>query len=150
MYAIYIQDPIVVEKEGRQGNRSNLLACPICYDSLSWNAGPGLSVYVYLCLAYSLCFCMSPTSFCFFIGFFDAEIRFVVPAYNVVPVRKSTLGMKHILISQQLVEPKYLANSCQLPLNYSGFKFVCLLFHFILFLLMWIFCYAQECIVACV
>ncbi|CAJ1974117.1 unnamed protein product [Sphenostylis stenocarpa] len=35
-------ESIVVEKEVR--NSSNTLACPVCYDSLTWNGGPGLSV----------------------------------------------------------------------------------------------------------
>ncbi|XP_052731790.1 uncharacterized methyltransferase At1g78140, chloroplastic isoform X1 [Vigna angularis] len=35
-------ESVVVEKEVR--NSSNPLACPVCYDSLTWNGGPGFSV----------------------------------------------------------------------------------------------------------
>ena len=30
------------EKEARQS--SNLLACPVCYESLTWTSAPGLSM----------------------------------------------------------------------------------------------------------
>ncbi|KAE8056893.1 hypothetical protein FH972_013626 [Carpinus fangiana] len=36
------QDPVVVEKE--VSTNRNILACPICYDSLTWVGNPGLSV----------------------------------------------------------------------------------------------------------
>lgn len=46
----------MVEKE--VGNSRNSLACPVCYDSLTWNGGPGLSVLVNLIIGYFLPLCV--------------------------------------------------------------------------------------------